>query len=143
MKRLTLIRDTYTDKSTIGKLSIDGGQFCETLELPRYWNGLENVHGECCILEGLYKIKLIESPKRHYTVPLLLDVPGRDAIEIHILNVPTDTEGCIGVGRARGVDRINDSTSAFHDLMYLLGDDPEIEILIANSPEKLAEAGLT
>ena len=127
----------------MGKLSIDGGYFCETLERPRYWNGLENVHGECCILEGLYEIELIESPKRHYTVPLLLNVPGRDEIEMHILNTPDETEGCIGVGRTRGIDRINDSTATFHNLMSVLGDDPEIEILIANSPEKLQEAGLT
>ena len=31
---LLLIRDTFTDESTIGELFLNGERFCDTLELP-------------------------------------------------------------------------------------------------------------
>jgi len=31
---LLLLRDTFTDESTIGELFVDGERFCDTLELP-------------------------------------------------------------------------------------------------------------
>ena len=141
MKRLTLIRDAFTEKSTMGTLSVDGGYFCETLEDRTRAKGVK-IPGETCIPEGLYQIELITSPKRGYLVPLLIDVPMFSAIEIHIGNTPEDTRGCILVARARGIDRIIDSTSTFHHLMTLLDNDEDITINIVSNPEKLKEAGL-
>ena len=45
---LLIIRDTFTDKSTIGTLYINGEKFCDTLENP-YLNNQRNIS---CIPEG-------------------------------------------------------------------------------------------
>jgi hypothetical protein len=51
---LLIIRDTFTEKSTIGKLFINGENFCDTLENP-YINNERNIS---CIPEGQYKVRL-------------------------------------------------------------------------------------
>lgn len=51
-------------------------------------------------------------------VPLLLDIPNRTDIEIHIGNKPEDTTGCILVGRTHPQqDFIGESKLAFEELM--------------------------
>ena len=142
MKRLMLIRDQFSEKSSMGTLSLNGGSVCDTLEDKTRPLGVK-VPGETCIPEGVYKVSLVMSPKRGYVVPLLQNVPMFTAIEMHIGNTPEDTEGCILLGNRRGTDRLYDSTAAFHTLMVLLDNDPDIEISVSASPEKLAEAGLT
>lgn len=49
-------------------------------------------------------------------MPLLVDVPGRSEIEIHWLNHPNESRGCIGIGYTTGTDFIGDSRKAFDDL---------------------------
>ena len=51
---LLLIRDTFSDKSTIGELFINGERFCDTLENP-WINNKKNVS---CIPKGEYKVRL-------------------------------------------------------------------------------------
>ena len=51
---LLIIRDTFTDKSTIGRLFINGESFCDTLENP--W--IDNQRNISCIPEGQYKVRL-------------------------------------------------------------------------------------
>jgi hypothetical protein len=138
---LSLHRDTFSPETSIGKLSINGLYYCETLEDQTRAKGVK-IPGETCIPEGRYKIRLIKSPKRGYIVPLLLDVPMFTAIEIHIGNTRWDTRGCILVGRLRGVDRIMDSSMAFWMLMNILKDDPEIQITITSDWQGLQAAGL-
>ena len=50
---LLIIRDTFTDKSTIGKLYLNGEMFCDTLELPYR----DNQRSISCIPDGEYKVK--------------------------------------------------------------------------------------
>ena len=79
---LLIIRDTFTDKSTIGTLYINGESFCDTLENP--W--IDNQRSISCIPKGNYKVRLRlarESATRDYLHLLVQDVPNRDWILFH------------------------------------------------------------
>jgi hypothetical protein len=112
---ITIARDTLTENSTIGKLSLEGSSLVlDTLEPPI------RETKPCAIPLGTYKVALLESPKFGFITPHILDVPGFTAIEIHIGNGPLDTEGCCLVGLARGTDFIYQSKAAFQQLMSVL-----------------------
>lgn len=53
-------------------------------------------------------------------MPLLVDVPGRSNIEMHWLNTPEQTDGCIGTGLTRDTDYIGESRMAFDDFWALV-----------------------
>ena len=108
---LLVIRDEFTDKSTIGKLFLNGEMFCYTLELTY----LDNQRSISCIPAGEYKVRLRtakESSTRDYLHLLVQDVEGRSYILVHIGNFPKDTKGCILVGQSRQQDRVNNSRLA-------------------------------
>ena len=76
---LLIIRDTFSEKSTIGELFLNGERMCDTLENP-YINNERNIS---CIPEGEYKVRLRtarESATRDYLHLLVQDVPNRDWI---------------------------------------------------------------
>jgi hypothetical protein len=108
--KLTLLRDTYTDKSTTGELSLNGVQSLWTLELPNK-DGLPG----SCIPQGTYNVISYPSPRFKRLMPLLVGIPGRSNIEIHWGNSPADTDGCILLGRTRDTDYIGQSRMAFDD----------------------------
>ena len=113
---LLLIRDTFSDKSTIGELFINGERFCDTLENP--W--LDNQRNISCIPEGEYPVRLRlarESATREYLHLLVQDVPNRDYILFHRGNFPKDTSGCILVGQGTQQDVVNNSTLAMDLVM--------------------------
>ena len=79
---LLIIRDAFTDISTIGKLFINGESFCDTLENPY----INNERSISCIPEGQYKVRLRlarESATRDYLHLLVQDVPNRSYILFH------------------------------------------------------------
>jgi hypothetical protein len=113
---LLIIRDTFTDKSTIGKLFLNGEMFCDTLELPY----LDNQRRISCIPEGEYPVRIRlprESATRDYMHLLVKDVPNRDYILFHIGNFPRDTKGCVLVAQSRKQDAVYNSTLAMDLLM--------------------------
>tara|TARA_R110002020_G_scaffold34706_3_gene105426 strand:+ start:1394 stop:1888 length:495 start_codon:yes stop_codon:yes gene_type:complete len=113
---LLLIRDTFTDKSTVGKLYVDGEMFCDTLELPY----LDNQRSISCIPLGEYKVRLRlarESASRDYLHLLVQDVEGRSYILVHIGNYPKHTKGCILVGQSRKHNAVYNSRLAMELLM--------------------------
>jgi len=113
---LLIIRDTFSDKSTIGELFINGERFCDTLENP--W--LDNQRNISCIPEGEYPVRLRlarESATREYLHLLVQDVPNRDYILFHRGNFPKDTRGCILVGQGTQQDVVNNSTLAMDLVM--------------------------
>jgi len=130
---LLIIRDTFTEKSTIGKLSINGESFCDTLENP-YINNERNIS---CIPEGQYKVRLRlarESASRDYLHLLVQDVPNRNWILFHRGNTPKDTSGCILVGNGREQDAVNNSRLAMDlvikEIVNLGGEN--INLIIKN-----------
>lgn len=128
---LLLTRKTFTDKSTIGDLTIDGQHECFILEdKDRGLNACMDlvklnaakVFGETCIPYGRYQVVVTLSQR--FTVlrgkptylPLLLNVPGYDGVRIHIGNRPEDTEGCLLPARNAGQNIVTHSIEAWTDL---------------------------
>jgi len=130
---LLLIRDTHTDKSTIGKLYLNGELMCDTLENPY----LDNQRNISCIPAGQYNVRLRlarESATRDYLHLLVQEVPNRSYILFHIGNTAKDTQGCILVGLKRQQDFVSNSRLAMDLLMKeiinLGGED--IHLIIKN-----------
>lgn len=137
---LTLKRDTYTSKTTIGKLYVNDLFICDTLEdVCRDINkdgdlddaGETKVYGETAIPSGIYKITLAQSPRFKKLLPLLHNVKNYSGVLIHHGNWAKDTHGCILVG-TRGVDSLLGGTSlkALAKLMTELSKYTEYQIII-------------
>jgi len=112
---ISLIRDTFTDTTTIGKLYIDGVYQCETLEDKVRPKG-QKIFGKTAIPSGEYKIVINFSNKNQKLMIQLLDVPMFEGIRIHSGNKAEDTEGCILVGTSRSKDWVSGSIKAFSPL---------------------------
>ena len=134
--KLRLIRDLLTEKSTIGRLYVNGVYSCETLEDKdrKIEEGGTKVPAMTCIPRGTYDIIIDFSNRFKVRMPLLLNVPQFTGVRIHPGNTDKDTEGCILVGRTRGVDFVGDSRLAYDalfkdiDAALLAGEKVEIEI---------------
>ena len=113
---LLILRDTFTEESTLGELFVNGERFCDTLELPYR----DNRRSVSCIPIGRYKVRMRyprESATRDYLHLLVQDVPNRDYILFHRGNTSKDTRGCILVGLGSQQDIVNNSTLAMDLLM--------------------------
>lgn len=134
--KLVLERDVKDSSFTLGKLSVNGIDFCYTLEDVVRSNGFK-VAGQTAIPSGTYEIDMdTVSPKYssrgsksqylkcENKVPRLKNVPGFDGILIHIGNYTTDTEGCLLVGTSRNTSKgtISNSTTAFWQLYEILDE---------------------
>ena len=111
MINLLLIRDTFTEESTIGELFINGERICDTLERP-YFNNQRNIS---CIPEGIYPVRLRlprESATRDYIHLLVQDVPDRDWILVRRGNFPYQSQGCLLVGLGTEQDVVHNSVLA-------------------------------
>ena len=113
---LLIIRDMFTEESTIGELFLNGERMCDTLELP-YKDNQRNIS---CIPAGEYKVRLRlprESATRDYMHLLVKDVKDRDYILFHIGNSAKDTRGCVLVGIGTEQDFVKNSRLAMELLM--------------------------
>ena len=133
---LQLIREHLSDKSTEGKLYLNGEFECYTLEdKDRHLEDGENekVYGKTAIPRGEYEIDLTMSNRFQKILPLLKDVPGFTGVRIHPGNTSEDTEGCILVGQTATKDDddfIGKSRLAFDALMAKLETAERITIEI-------------
>jgi Family of unknown function (DUF5675) len=132
--KLQVVRETFTPKSTIGKLYIGGRFFCYTLEdVDRDKNkdgdlndaGEQKVYGETAIPRGTYKVTLTMSNRFKVVMPLLSNVAGFEGIRIHNGNTSEHTHGCILVGESKALDFIGGSKMAFAKLMDILSKTKE------------------
>lgn len=139
--KIKVIRDSFTDISTQGKLYLNDEYICETLEDKcRDLNhdgdlndkGEQKVYGQTAIPCGIYKVIITKSPHFKMNTPRLVDVENYSGVLIHPGNWVTDTLGCILVGFQRGKDCIKVGTSkkAFDLLMEKLKQFSEYEIEI-------------
>ena len=133
MINLLLIRNTFSKKSTIGELFLNGERICDTLE--NSWQ--DNQRNISCIPEGVYPVRLRlprESATRDYIHLLVKDVKDRDYILIHIGNTAKDTSGCILVGLGSQQDFVSNSTLAMDllikEILHLGGEN--INLIIKN-----------
>jgi hypothetical protein len=115
--KLKLERTWCGAKCTIGTLSIDGAYACFTLEDRVREDGRPvnawKIPHETAIPTGTYTVLITPSVRFKRDLPLLVDVPGFQGIRIHPGNDADDTEGCILVGLAKGVDYVTESRKAF------------------------------
>ena len=113
---LLIIRDTFTEESTIGELFLNGERFCDTLELPYR----DNQRSISCIPIGSYKVRLRparQSATRDYLHLLVQEVKDRSYILFHKGNTAKDTRGCILVGQGSQQDIVQNSALAMDLLM--------------------------
>lgn len=113
---LRLVRQTFSERSTIGQLYIDEHRECWTLE-DKVHDG-PKIPGRTAIPYGRYQVIVDFSNRFKRPLPRLLDVPGFTGIRIHPGNDDTDTSGCILVGNTKGKDFIGESRAAF-SLLFL------------------------
>lgn len=139
---IRVIREPTINHATLGVCFVDDRFVCFSLEDPvreRIGKPVEawKVPGETAIPQGRYQVILTHSPKFKRELPLLLGVPGFFGIRIHPLNVPKETDGCIGLGLTRGEGTIGRSGAACElvqkmiraardagDLVWLLVENP-------------------
>jgi hypothetical protein len=127
---------------TIGELLVEGIHFTWTLELP--WLG--NQHYVSCIPTGVYQVKMLPSAHFHCLMPHILNVPGRDAEEIHGANSVRDLLGCVGLGDTRGPNYTlaypaHPASVRFNAWMESVGG--EATMTISYQPTTRAPAGAT
>lgn len=127
-----LVRNQFSENSTVGDLYINGEFFCHTLELP-YRN---NQKGRSCIPLGEYGIKKRTSDEygQHF---LVTGTGERECILFHVGNYPKDTEGCILVGSTIGEDFVGNSRLTIDKLREKLEGVDDMKLKIENKePEK-------
>lgn len=127
-RQIIIVRDSYGEECTLGKLYLDGVPVCETLELP--WR--DNTPRASCIPKGTYPVVFRKEAGSKYKYRHLhvLHVPNRSLILFHIGNTAADTLGCILPGLRRGKNAVLSSALAFDKLMGLLKGSREIELTI-------------
>ena len=130
---LLILRDAFSDESTIGELFVNGERFCDTLELPYR----DNQRSVSCIPTGEYKVRMRyprESATRDYLHLLVKDVKDRSFILFHKGNTAKDTRGCILVGQGSQHNIVHNSSLAMSLLMkeiiHLGGEN--INLIIKN-----------
>ena len=127
--KIKLVREVFTDKSTIGSLYVNDVFFCYTLEDKD--RGLDQsqslimiqakkLFGITAIPYGNYPLIVNKSPKFGRLLPRLQGIKGFDGVLIHRGNSAEHSHGCILVGYKKGVDCIMESTKAEADLITIL-----------------------
>jgi hypothetical protein len=127
--QLKLTRITRTDKSTIGKLFVDGAFLCYILEDkdrglkqsdPLLVTKAKKMFGVTAIPAGTYEVILSYSNRFKKYLPQLVNVPAYEGVRIHPGNIPEHTEGCLLPGNTTAKDFVGDSRTAFEALMHVL-----------------------
>lgn len=123
---LTVERIYKGEDYTIGKLSINGLFFCNTLEdKVRILNCYEDkIYGETAIPIGRYKVIISYSNHFKKQMPEILNVEFFKGIRIHAGNTKEHTNGCILVGECKNVEEgyIYNSKKVYEKLFQLLQD---------------------
>lgn len=124
LKRITPIDYPYT----IGRMTIDGQYFCDTLEdeiRDKNKNGQfdgneKKIANESAIPFGRYEVCLNISPRFKRLLPRLINVPHFEGILIHRGNTKEDTSGCILVGENKIKGKVINSTKYEEKLVKLM-----------------------
>lgn len=133
---LALIRDTYSEFSTQGNLSINNAWECFVIECPKV--SYQGSH--ICIPCGTYEITLYDSPKHGPNTPQLQNVPDRSEIEMHSANWAINPEtkqvfllGCIAPGTQKDPDVVYNSKVAMAAIMQKVDWTKPVRITISES----------
>lgn len=120
--KLELKRVIFTDRTTIGELSVDGVFFCHTLEDKdrKLEAGGRKVPERTAIPRGDYEVDITFSNRFKKYLPELKNVPQFTGVRIHPGNTENDTEGCILPGDMVDDYSIMNSRPTFNDLFDIL-----------------------
>jgi hypothetical protein len=127
--KIKVVRETFTDKSTIGSLYLNDVFFCYTLEdkdrgldqsQSVFTIQVKKLFGITAIPYGKYPLIVNKSPKFGRLLPRLQGIKGFDGVLIHRGNSAEHSHGCILVGYKKGTDCIMESTKAEADLITIL-----------------------
>lgn len=119
------------DGYTIGRMSLNGVYFCDTLEdTDRSLNAAMSLDeilskkrkGITAIPTGKYDVILTFSPRFKRVLPLLLSVKGYEGVRVHAGNTNKDTEGCLLVGENKEKGKVLNSRATLEKLMPILLD---------------------
>ena len=128
---LLLVRDIFTDDTTLGKLYINGKYFCYTLENALRYKGLK-IKDKTAIASGIYKIIINKSTRFNREMPLILDVPLFSGIRIHGGNTQKDTSGCIITAYNKINDKFIQGTAERDITSLIKQQNKEVYIVIEN-----------
>lgn len=117
------------DGYTVGRMSLNGVYFCDTLEDTD--RGLKDTmqvneilakkrKGITAIPTGKYDVVLTFSPRFKRVLPLLLNVKCYEGVRIHAGNTAEDTEGCLLVGENKEKGKVLNSRATLEKLMSVL-----------------------
>lgn len=133
--KLNLVRQYYTNESTIGKLFIDGIFYCYTLEDKVREGSEPKIYGKTAIPTGTYNIgyrtegNMIEDYKVRYKdikaergMLWIKDIPNYDFVYLHIGNDDSQTLGCILVGMSKASNFIGDSVIAYKKIYPIIAN---------------------
>lgn len=128
---LKLTRKIFTEKSTVGSLSINGEFYCSVLEdkdigltSAMSVNDIAKVKIQdmTCIPYGTYEVVISYSNNFKKQLPLLVGVKGFEGIRVHAGNTDADSRGCllVGVYDLRLPDFVGNSKKTMDKLMLIL-----------------------
>ena len=106
---IKLIRESFGDTFTEGKLLIDNVFECYTVEdtdRKMEEDLTRKINGKTAIPRGRYEVILSMSNRFKKVLPEILNVPGFAGIRVHSGNSSIDTEGCIILGSVN--DKLDD-----------------------------------
>lgn len=117
------------DGYTVGRMSLSGEYFCDTLEdTDRGLNSTmsvdeilaKKIKAQTAIPTGKYDVILTFSPRFKRVLPLLLSVKGYEGIRLHAGNTNKATEGCLLVGENKAKGQVLNSRTTLEKLMSVL-----------------------
>jgi hypothetical protein len=105
--KITVKRQECGRKSTLGRLLVDGVDFCfciEDQDRQLEVNPDAKIMHETCIPRGTYNVIITWSNRFNKELPLLVGVPNFEGVRIHPGNTNSDTSGCILPATSYGRD---------------------------------------
>lgn len=118
--QLKVVRREYSETTTLGRLFVNGSDFCYTLEDKVRPKG-QKVQAQTAIPAGSYKVIIDFSNRFQKNMIHILNVPMFEGVRIHGGNTAANTEGCILVARNR-VDSSTIQGSMSDAVMKLVGE---------------------
>jgi hypothetical protein len=145
--KLTLKRDVFSDKFTLGTLSVNGkhlGFTCEDtdrhIEDDKDGDGNpidkgEKIYGQTAIPKGTYPVTLSFSHRFQKIMPEVLNVPNFSGVRIHGGNRADNTLGCPLLGSTRLGDGVANCAGVNKRLIELIqlaedhGEEVTLEVV--------------